>query len=210
MNQLFAIGFAAGLALAIPLGPIGIMMVNRAIDRGWRHGAAAALGAASVDTSYALATFLVGSAIASLLANFATALSLAGAAVLLALGLQILVKNVRLVSSNGEVNAEAKTTGSVIKTYVTFIAATAINPPTAIYFLAISPSIGALAANQPILGALIFALGVFVASAAWGQTLALVGTGLRKLSTDRVRASLGIIGALLIIALAFGLADNAI
>ena len=210
MNQLFAIGFAAGLALAIPLGPIGIMMVNRAIDRGWRHGAAAALGAASVDTSYALATFLVGSAIASLLANFATALSLAGAAVLLALGLQILVKNVRLVSSNGEVNAEAKTTGSVIKTYVTFIAATAINPPTAIYFLAISPSIGALAANQPILGALIFALGVFVASAAWGQTLALVGTGLRKLSTDRVRASLGIIGALLIIALAFGLAAKAI
>ncbi len=210
MNELFAIGFAAGLALAIPLGPIGIMMVNRAIDRGWRHGAAAALGAASVDTSYALATFLLGSAIASLLASFATALSLAGATVLLVLGLQILVKNVRLVSSNGELNAEAKTTGSAIKTYVTFVAATAINPPTAIYFLAISPSIGALAANQPILGALSFALGVFVASVAWGQTLALVGTGLRKLSTDRVRASLGIIGALLIIALAFGLAAKAI
>ena len=210
MNELFAIGFAAGLALAIPLGPIGIMMVNAAIDRGWRHGAAAALGAATVDTTYALATFLIGAVISSLLASYATVLSICGAVVLLFLGLQILVKNVRLLSSNGSLIAEAKSTARASKTYLTFVAATAINPPTAIYFLAISPSIGALANTQPLAGALIFALGVFVASVAWGQTLALVGTGLRKLSSDRVRASLGIVGAVLIIALAFGLAAKAL
>jgi threonine/homoserine/homoserine lactone efflux protein len=210
MNELFAIGFAAGLALAIPLGPIGIMMVNAAIDRGWRHGAAAAMGAATVDTSYALATFLVGAAISSLLASYATLLSILGATVLLFLGLQILVKNLRLISSSGILATEAKSLGSSGKTYLTFVAATAINPPTAIYFLAISPSIGALASNQPLVGALFFALGVFVASIGWGQTLALVGTGLRKLGTDRVRASLGIVGALLIIALAFGLAAKAL
>jgi threonine/homoserine/homoserine lactone efflux protein len=210
MNELFAIGFAAGLALAIPLGPIGIMMVNTAIDRGWRHGAAASLGAATVDTSYALATFLVGAAISSLLASYATLLSIIGATVLLFLGLQILVKNLRLVSSEGVLTAEAKSHGSSGKTYFTFVAATAINPPTAIYFLAISPSIGALANNQPFVGALFFALGVFVASVGWGQTLALLGTGLRRLSSGRVRASLGIVGAVLIIALAFGLAAKAL
>ncbi len=210
MNELFAIGFAAGLALAIPLGPIGIMMVNMAIDRGWRAGAAAALGAATVDTTYALATFAIGAAISALLASYASLLSILGAIVLLFLGLQILVKNVRLLSSSETLASEAKSPVSAAKTYLTFIAATAINPPTAIYFLAISPSIGALAANQPLLGAAIFALGVFVASVVWGQTLALLGTGLRKISSNRVRAILGITGAALIIALAFGLAARSI
>jgi len=210
MNAIFAIGFAAGLALAIPLGPIGIMMINAAIDRGWRAGAAAALGAATVDTTYALATFLVGAAISALLASYATLLSISGAVVLLFLGLQILVKNVRLLSGSQTIARDAKTTKSSGRTYLTFVAATAINPPTAIYFLAISPSIGALAAEQPFLGALVFALGVFVASVCWGQTLALLGTGLRKISTDRIRAVLGLIGAVLIVALAFGLAARSI
>ena len=210
MNALFAIGFAAGLALAIPLGPIGIMMINAAIDRGWRAGAAAALGAATVDTTYALATFLVGAAISALLASYATLLSLSGAVVLLFLGLQILVKNVRLLSGPQSIEPASKTTKSSGRTYLTLVAATAINPPTAIYFLAISPSIGALAADQPLLGAIVFALGVFVASVCWGQTLALLGTGLRKISTDRVRAVLGLIGAVLIVALAFGLAARSI
>jgi len=134
MNALFAIGFAAGLALAIPLGPIGIMMVNTAIDRGWRAGAAAALGAATVDSTYALATFLIGAAISAWLVSYASVLSIIGASVLLFLGLQTLVKNLRLLSSSKILEEESKIGASAGRTYFTFVAATAINPPTAIYF----------------------------------------------------------------------------
>jgi threonine/homoserine/homoserine lactone efflux protein len=209
MNELFAIGFAAGLALAIPLGPIGIMMINAAIERGWRHGAAAALGAASVDATYALVTFVVGSAVAVLLASAATALSLFGAAVLLFLGLQILVKNIRLLASNDGAPASSKAGSSPLKTFGIFVAAVAINPPTAIYFLSIAPSVGALAAGATLLGAAVFATGAFVGSVIWGQTLAVIGVGLRGVTTNRVRAYLGILGGLLIVALAFGLAAQA-
>ena len=209
MNELFAIGFAAGLALAIPLGPIGIMMINAAIERGWRHGAAAALGAASVDATYALVTFVVGSAVAGLLAAASTTLSLIGAGVLLFIGLQILVKNIRLVANNNAEPAESKAGASPIKTFGIFVAAVAINPPTAIYFLSIAPSVGAFASGAPLLGALVFASGAFVGSVLWGQTLTLIGIGLRNITTNKVRAYLGIIGGALIIALAFALAAQA-
>jgi threonine/homoserine/homoserine lactone efflux protein len=209
MNELFAIGFAAGLALAIPLGPIGIMMINAAIERGWRHGAAAALGAASVDATYALVTFLVGSAVAGLLASAATALSLLGAAVLVLIGLQIIMKNVRLLASNDGAPASSKAGSSPMKTFAIFVTAVAINPPTAIYFLSIAPSIGALAAGAPLVGALVFAGGAFVGSVLWGQTLALIGIGLRSVTTNKVRAYLGILGGALIVTLAFVLASQA-
>lgn len=209
MNELFAIGFAAGLALAIPLGPIGIMMINAAIERGWRHGAAAALGAASVDATYALVTFVVGSAVAGLLASASTALSLIGAAVLVFIGLQIIVKNVRLLASNDGAPTSSKAGSSPLKTFGIFVAAVAINPPTAIYFLSIAPSIGAFAANAPLVGALVFAAGAFVGSVLWGQTLALIGIGLRSVTTNKVRAYLGISGGALIVVLAFVLASQA-
>ena len=209
MTELFAIGFAAGLALAIPLGPIGIMMINASIERGWRHGAAAALGAASVDATYALVTFVVGSAVASLLATAATALSLIGAAVLVFIGLQILVKNIRMLASNDGAPTSSKAGASPLKTFGIFVAAVAINPPTAIYFLSIAPSIGALAAGAPLVGALVFAAGAFVGSVLWGQTLAVIGIGLRSVTTNKVRAYLGMLGGALIVTLAFVLASQA-
>ena len=42
MNELFTIGFFAGLALAIPVGPMAIMLINTTLEKGWRHGVAGA------------------------------------------------------------------------------------------------------------------------------------------------------------------------
>jgi arginine exporter protein ArgO len=55
----------------------------------------------------------------------------------------------------------------------------------------------------------VFAAGAFVGSVVWGQTLALIGIGLRSVTTNRVRAYLGISGGALIVVLAFVLASQA-
>ena len=39
-------GIVAGLGVAVPLGPIGILILETALRRGWGHGAAAGMGAA--------------------------------------------------------------------------------------------------------------------------------------------------------------------
>lgn len=206
MNELFAIGFTAGLALAIPVGPMAIMLVNTTIARGWRHGFFGALAMATVDFSYAFIVFLIGKAIFAFLSEWATALSLAGAAILLWLGVATLWRNIRLLRSTPDEVALVEAGGSRLKTFVTFAGATVINPPTALYFLAIAPSISRIETDGFALSALVFAIGVFVGSVIWQQGLAAAGLGLRSITSNLFRVWFGIIGGGLIIALAISIA----
>lgn len=209
MNDLFALGFAAGLALAIPVGPMAIMLIHTTSARGWRHGATGAFAMASVDFLYAFTVFVVGGVMATFLATWGKALTLAGAAILLWLGASMLLKNLRLLRRGGsEAGAAMTSGGSILKTYLTFAGATILNPPTALYFLAIAPTL-ALTTDGGAgtwLAALIFAVGVFVGSVIWQQTLAGGGMLLRTLSGGRLQAWTGIIGGLLILALAISIA----
>ena len=118
--ELFAIGFVAGLALAIPVGPMAIMLINTTLEKGWRHGVAGASAMATVDFLYALTVFLLGHAIASFFATWGQLLSLLGAAVLLALGLFTLIRNLKLLKNSGEVLGGVKFGTSAVKTFFIF------------------------------------------------------------------------------------------
>lgn len=209
MIDLFALGFAAGLALAIPVGPMAIMLIHTTAARGWRHGATGAFAMASVDFLYAFAVFVVGSVMAKFLATWGTLLTLAGAAILVWLGAATLIKNLKLLRGSAEaVNSKKAGAGSILKTYLTFAGATILNPPTALYFLAIAPTLARTSDEDANnwLAALIFAIGVFVGSVIWQQTLAGGGMLLRKMSGGRLQAWTGIIGGLLILVLAVSIA----
>ena len=206
MNELFFVGFTAGLALAIPVGPMAIMLVNTTIAKGWRHGFLGALAMATVDFSYAFAVFLVGKAIATFLSEWALAMSLAGAAILLWLGLSTLWRNLRLLKAAPDEVALVEAGGSRLKTFLTFAGATVINPPTALYFLALAPSISQIEADGFVKAALVFGLGVFVGSVIWQQGLAAAGLGLRSITSNTFRVWFGIAGGALIIALAASVA----
>lgn len=208
--QLFSIGFAAGLALAIPVGPMAIMLINTTIAKGWRHGVIGALAMASVDGLYAASVFFIGGLIANWLNAWSLYLSLGGATILLYLGLATLVKNLRLLRSDKEVAAKAIEPGSRRKTYLTFFGATVVNPPTALYFLALAPSAATLATGSLAIGGLAFAIGVFIGSIVWQESLALAGVGLRAITHGKLRAWIGALGGALIVALAVTMAVRAL
>ena len=211
MTDLFVLGFAAGLALAIPVGPMAIMLIHTTASRGWRHGATGGFAMASVDFLYAFVVFVVGGAIAKFLDTWGTALTLAGAAILAWLGATTFIKSVRslrAVQSGAE--SGGLTSGSTLKTYLTFAGATILNPPTALYFLAIAPTLartsGINSSTSEWLAALLFGIGVFVGSVVWQQTLAGGGMLLRKAAGNRLQAFTGIIGGILILVLALSIA----
>ena len=56
-------GISAGLAVAVPLGPIGVMIVDTGIRDGGRSAFAAGLGTATVDGLYAATAALFGAAV---------------------------------------------------------------------------------------------------------------------------------------------------
>lgn len=206
--ELFIFGLTAGLALAIPVGPMALLLVDTTLRFGLRVGAAGALAMASVDATYAVVVFLAGSAVASILGTYGIWFSLIGAAILLGLGAQTIYKALgqRRASESSGVQVEATTAG---KTFLKFAAATVVNPPTALYFLAITPSLVGLTGSEPVAATFAFASGVFLGSAVWQQALALSGAAIRGITTPRVRTWLSLAGGAMIIALAIVLSVRA-
>lgn len=210
MGELFAIGFFAGLALAIPVGPMAIMLINTTLEKGWRHGVAGASAMASIDFSYALTVFLLGHAVSSFFSTWGQLLSLIGAGILLILGAATLLRNLTLLRNPAADVSKANAGSTPAKTYLLFAGATILNPPTALYFLGIAPSVSLIDSDAFLLSALVFAIGVFVGSVIWQQALALTGTTLRRFAQTKIRIFFGLLGGALIIALAISLAVKAI
>ena len=209
MWELFAIGFAAGLALAIPVGPMAIMLINNTVSRGFRHGVVGALGMASVDGLYALTVFAVGAAISVWLSVWGLYLNLIGAGILLWLGASTVVKSLAILRS-AELPEPKLLTGGLGKTLLTFMGATVVNPPTALYFLAIAPNVASLGYPLSLTNVALFALGVFVGSIIWQEGLVRVGLAVRGITTPKVRTWIGVLGGVLIVALAISMAGRAL
>lgn len=210
MWELFTIGFLAGLALAIPVGPMAILLVNTTISRGIRHGVVGALGMATVDGAYALAVFVIGGVIASVLTPLKLVLGLFGAAILLFLGIQTLVKNLSLLRKPDQKAEITKEKSTIAKTFGTFVAATVVNPPTALYFLAIAPNVANMGFELSLSTATVFALAVLVGSLIWQESLVLLGFLVRGITTNAFRVWLGLLGGLLIIGLALSIGYRAV
>jgi len=210
LANLLLFGISAGLALAIPVGPMALMLVETTLRSGHRVGAAGALAMSTVDAAYAVVVFLAGTTVSNILGKNGLLLSIIGATILLGLGIQTLAK--AWSSTQDSASAQSVDRDQTViarKTYFKFAAATIINPPTALYFLAIAPSLTGLTGSNPALATLAFAGGVFIGSGVWQQTLALAGVGIRNLSTPKFRRIISLIGGSMIVTLAISLAVRA-
>ena len=210
MFELFTIGFLAGLALAIPVGPMAIMLVNTTVSRGLRHGVIGALGMASVDGLYALTVFVIGALVASILSSLKLVLGLIGATILLVLGIQTLVKNLALLNQDEATATSPTNQSTVLKTFGVFVAATVVNPPTALYFLAIAPNVANMGYQLSFETVAVFTVAVFIGSLIWQEALVFVGLSIRSITTNRFRVWLGLFGGALIIALAISIGYRAL
>ena len=79
-------GLLLGLSIAAPLGPIGILCINRTLSEGARMGLICGLGAATADALYALAGTVALSAIAQWIIDDRVALRIIGGVFLVYLG----------------------------------------------------------------------------------------------------------------------------
>jgi len=64
MGQAFLLGMAAAYAIAIPVGPIAVLILRTGVSRGLRAAAAAGAGAATADLIFATGAMLFGAAAA--------------------------------------------------------------------------------------------------------------------------------------------------
>ena len=102
-------GFIFGLVLAAPVGPVGVLCVQRTLSEGRLHGILSGLGAAFGDAIYgAIAAFGI-SAIELWIVDHQIALRTAGGIILLLLAAKTLIVTTRRSSESrvGEVRTES-------------------------------------------------------------------------------------------------------
>jgi threonine/homoserine/homoserine lactone efflux protein len=182
-------GVLAGLAIAIPVGPVNVLCISRTISGGRRAGLISGLGAATADSLYgAIAAFSITLIINFLLEEIFWIRTIGGL-LLIAIGVVYWFKKPQPLKE-----AEAPSAHSA---YATTLLLTLTNPTTVLSFLAVLTGLR-LGQHRPWPLTMLVVGGIFCGSMLWWTVLAMVSGHFRRRFNDRAIVWMNRIGALAI------------
>lgn len=191
---MFLKGLILGFSIAAPIGPIGLLCVQRTLSRGRMHGFVSGLGVATADACYGLVAAFGLSAVTTFLLGLQFWLQLAGGIFLIGLGCQI------ARSAPGTNTAPGDSAPGLLHAWGSVFMLTLANPATILGFLAAFVALGLGARPGGIPGASALVAGVFLGSAAWWLSLSFMAGIVRAHLTDgRMRAINRAAGILIIL-----------
>ncbi len=166
-------GIIIGFALALPIGPVGILCIRKTITRGHLPGMIIGFGAATADAMYGCVAALGLTFISDLLVTQQMWLRLIGGAFLLYLGIKTFLTHPveEMPQANGR---------GLLGTYVSTLLLTLTNPLTIFAFLGVFAALGLRDGNLGYGSAATLVSGVFLGSALWFFTLSYGVTLFRK------------------------------
>lgn len=193
---MFLRGMVAGYGIAIPIGPIGILILELGIRRGFTTAFSAGAGAASADLIYATIASAAGGFLVSLLEPYAGPLRAASALSLIGFGIYLFYRG-RHRQDEKRLEFDPM---SYVRTYGTFLGLTLLNPLTVTYFTTLILGLRAGTASSSI-EILLFIAGAFSASLSW-QTLLAGSSGLaHKRVSPKLQSATSIAGNSMVIIL---------
>ena len=123
----FLKGVLIGFAMAVPIGPIGIICIRKTLTEGRLRGLIIGLGAATADLLYGCVAAFGLTIISSTLDNQRIWIRLIGGALLLFLG----VRTFRARPSNSNIPINNR---GILRSYFTIVFLTLTNPLTIFHF----------------------------------------------------------------------------
>ena len=153
-------GLVIGFSIAAPVGPIGILCIQRTMAKGRIAGLATGMGAASADAIYGCIAGFGLSFISQFLVDQQMWLKLGGGLFLGYLGLRT------ILSKPKEETIEAGGTG-LLSDYLTTFFLTLTNPMTILSFTAVFAGLGLATGAGNYTAAITLVAGVFLGSAGW-------------------------------------------
>lgn len=156
----FLRGLVIGFSIAVPVGPIGILCIQRTLMQGRWIGLLTGLGAATADAVYGSLAGFGLTAISGILVAQVLWFRLIGGAFLCYLGIKTFLAKPadRAAIAQGDNPGQA---------YLSTVFLTLTNPATILSFVAVFAGLGLVNTGGDFLTAGILVLGVFVGSALW-------------------------------------------
>ncbi len=191
--SVFIKGWIIGIAIAVPVGPIGILCIRRTLSQGRAIGFLSGIGAATADALYGAVAGLGLTFLSDFLIAHRIWLHLMGAGFLCILG-------IRTLFSKPSEPGKCAEGDSRFNAYLSTFFLTLTNPMTLLFFLAVFAGIGIGTAKHHYLAAGFLVSGVFIGSAIWWLFLIIFTGMLQGLFNESRMKWLNRISGLLIIA----------
>lgn len=163
MRTLFLQSLWIGLSIAAPVGPIGLLTIQRTLEQGTRAGLATGLGAAAADACYGALGAFGSRLVIDALAQARPVLLVLGCAVLLWMAWSL------WHTAPAAHAAPLPRNGQLGKLFAGTFVLTLSNPATIFSFMAIFGGLAASSAGPAAPGPMI--AGVFCGSALWWMVL---------------------------------------
>ena len=156
-------GLVIGLAIAAPVGPIGVLCIRRTLAEGRLAGFVTGLGAATADTVYGAVAAFGLTAVSAFLVSQQDWLRLIGGAFLLYLGIRTFLTRPMPQTAVRDDKSSRTLAGDYASTFLLTIT----NPLTIISFAAVFAGLGLGSGYDDLGSALLLVAGVFTGSALW-------------------------------------------
>ncbi len=158
--SLFFKGFSIGLAVAAPVGAIGVLCIRRTLTYGRFIGLISGLGAATADGIYGCVAGFGLTALSAFLVDRAFWFQSMG-------GLFLIYLGVKTFCAKPKPEIVKETRSSVSNAYFSTFVLTLTNPTTILSFIGIFAGLGLVDAGGNYQEALLLVFGVFTGSAFW-------------------------------------------
>ncbi|KRQ86166.1 leucine export protein LeuE [Caloramator mitchellensis] len=160
MNYLIR-GFIVGFSVAAPVGPIGVLCIQRSLSKGKKSGFFSGLGAATADAIYGFIAAFGLTFISNFLIRQRRLIGLLGGVFLIYLGIKTFISN---PAEKPEKTNEGE---KFIDDYLSTFLLTLTNPMTIMSFLAIFAGLGLSREKADYASATTMVTGVFLGSTTW-------------------------------------------
>lgn len=168
-------GLIVGFLASIPLGPVGVLCIQRTINKGRYSGLISGMGAATVDMFFALVAALGLTYIINFIEEKQFFIQLIGGGVLIFLGTKIFNTN-----PIKQIRKHRRKKNKLIEDYLSVFFLTLSNPLAVFLFIAAFAGIGMVTSNDSSLKSSLIVLGVFLGATLWWSTLTFLIDFFRK------------------------------
>jgi len=155
-------GFLIGIAVSVPLGPLGMLCIKRTVNKNWKSGFLSGLGIAASDVIYAIVAGFSLTIIINFITDYEIYFKILGASMVVLLGLYIFMSN-----PAKDIQKFQRKGTTYVQDFLTAFLLTVTNPLSVFVFIAIFTSYSLVLQLSQLFEALLIIGGIFAGGATW-------------------------------------------
>lgn len=202
--EFFYKGLLLGFSVAAPVGPIGVLCINRTINKNFAAGFVSGLGAATADLIYGLIAGLGLTAISTFLIDQKMWIQLIGLVFLIYLGIKTIIKK------DSDIEFKSVVDKGLLKDYFSTLILTITNPVTILFFIAVFAGLGLSNTINGFHSVTQLILGVFIGSCIWWLFLSGLTYKLKTRISKQILKRIDLVSGILILFFGFLILINLI